>query len=203
MATYECDPHAWRVENAVVNGKPVTIECLLGQERWIAKGEKASYNAFPAIAAGITDGGRDLLWRCWQEAGMENVVYSDTDSLIVNQCGFNKLQHRIGSELGKLKLEHALDYLIVHGAKDYESSVTVRHKGVSARAVYDPERDVWSQDQWLRPHGSLRRGSVEGYVSRTVEKRLQRTVTTKRALGGSSLAPFSLWREAVKEVNSN
>lgn len=199
-ATYDCDPHAWAVETAIVNGKSVTIERLLGKERWIAKGEKASYNAFPAISAGITDGGRDLLWTCWQEAGMENLVYSDTDSLVVTQAGFDRLQHRIGSGLGHLKLEHMMDYLIVHGAKDYESSVTVKHKGVSARAVYDPTRNVWIQDQWLRPHGSLRRGSVEGYVSRTVEKRLQRTITTKKALGGSSLAPFLVGGRTVKEV---
>lgn len=195
LATYPCDPTLWEVEETLVNGERVTIERILGVERWITKSEKASYNSFPAIAAGVTDGGRELLWQVWQEAGMENCVYSDTDSVIVNQEGFERLQHRIGNELGQLKLEHTLDYLVVHGPKDYEHNLGSKHKGVSGKAVFNEEKGVWTQEQWLRPHGSLREKSLNEYVTRTVEKRLLRTITTKKALAGGLLAPFSFGKK--------
>ena len=214
IASYTCNPDAWEVEDVTltesalqrlldnskakdldaleINGKTVYVERLLGKERWFARVDKPSYNAFPAISAGVTDAGRELLWSIWQEAGMRNCIYSDTDSVIVTEEGFQRLQHRLGNELGQLKLEHTLDYLVVNGPKDYDHNLGSKHKGVSARAVYDASRDVWEQEQWLRPHGHLRQGLDAPYVSRLVEKRLTREVITKKVLADGELRPFLL-----------
>ena len=192
IATYACDPARWEKELVVVEGRVTTIERILGKERWLSKSEKCSYNAFPAISSAITEYAREYLWALMVQAGHDHVVYSDTDSLIVTATGFTRLQNKIGNDLGQLKIEHQWPWLEVRGPKDYRSPDTEKLKGVSKRAVYDPVTDSYSQEQFLRVHGSMREGFRQGYWSKTITKRLHRSLQTKRALAGGTLAPFEV-----------
>ena len=92
--------------------------------------------SFPAIAASITAYSRMLLWKYITLAGRENVFYCDTDSLICNQTGYDRLSQEIDPlTLGKLKLEGQSDTVEIFGAKDYIFGDKVKVKGIPKNAT--------------------------------------------------------------------
>lgn len=97
----------------------------------------------PAIAGAITAKARMLLWMYIKTAGIENVFYMDTDSLIVNKSGYKALLPYLDDlELGKLKLEKVSRSLTISGNKDYQFGRIKKTKGIPSKA-----RKV-SQGKW-------------------------------------------------------
>jgi len=89
------------------------------------------YNSFPGIACHITAYGRMYLWSLIELAGLENVYYCDTDSLIVNEIGFDRIAHLVDSTgLGKLKLEGTADEIEIVARKFYRFGEIRKHKGI-------------------------------------------------------------------------
>lgn len=110
--------------------------------------EGEGFNSFPAISAHVTAYGRLFLYRLVEEAGVENVFYSDTDSLIVNEEGAQNLSRYIHpEEIGFLKVVGEADHIIVRGRKDYQFGERKVLKGVPEPfRVYDRNetvREVW------------------------------------------------------------
>jgi hypothetical protein len=92
--------------------------------------------SLPALAGAVTANARMLLWKYIKQAGRNNVFYVDTDSLIVNSNGYNRLNRFIQpNELGMLDLEDSGTHLVIHGNKDYEFSDKVKQKGVPKHAI--------------------------------------------------------------------
>lgn len=92
--------------------------------------------SFPAIAGAITANARMLLWNYISIANIANVFYSDTDSLIVNQKGYDNLYQFVDADrLGYLKSEGESDTLTIYGAKDYQFGSEVRVKGIPANSI--------------------------------------------------------------------
>jgi hypothetical protein len=88
------------------------------------------------IASAITAKARMLLWMYIKHAGKENVLYVDTDSLIVTARGSRRLSiYRHETRLGSLKLEAQSQRFIIQGNKDYSFGDQVKHKGVPGKAV--------------------------------------------------------------------
>jgi len=114
--------------------------------------EGESTYSYPAIAGAVTAYARMYLWRLMLTAGLDHVYYVDTDSLIVDQEGYDSLQDYLDPlTLGKLKCEGVSDRLILRGAKDYEFGDTLKHKGIPRKAVSVGE-DTWIYEQF---RGSL------------------------------------------------
>ena len=112
-------------------GKVIVITTPMGM--FLSTGKKEeSYHAFPAIAAFITSHARAKLWSLMQISrrhGQRNLLYKDTDSLMVNRQGYNDLKAAgvlDESELGKLKQEWAAVHFKIEGAKWY--SFFVEHE---------------------------------------------------------------------------
>lgn len=94
-------------------------------------GCKEGFDTFVAIASFITSHARVLLYRYILQAGQENVFYSDTDSLIVNDQGLYNLENTIDQHaLGKLKLENSAKDLHIYGLKDYYFDRELKIKGI-------------------------------------------------------------------------
>jgi len=92
--------------------------------------------SFPAIAGAICSNARMILWNYREIAGHENNYYGDTDSLFVNQSGYDNLTPNIApNELGKLELKGTSDNLIIYGNKDYEFGDEKVHKGIPPKAL--------------------------------------------------------------------
>ncbi len=143
---------------------------------WSQVGMQEAYHSFPAVSSHITSAARMLLWRLICKAGRRNVFYCDTDSLIVNQVGYQRLQpHLSDTALGKLKLEYETDKVTIHSPKDYKTSREVHIKGVrkNAKRIGPNEYEHW---QWEGLLGAAGKGNLDSVVMRLRRKVLARTI---------------------------
>jgi hypothetical protein len=130
---------------------------FIGGKAYVEKVEDEAYNAFPAIAAHVTAYARMKLSSYIEIAGREHVFYCDTDSLIVDSTGYERLKKVIDpSRLGMLKLEGMSDTVTVYGRKDYKFGEDVKRKGVSSKYLkQDPDttiKETWSGFPHLLQH---------------------------------------------------
>lgn len=101
---------------------------VLSGHRQLEIPQRWGANAVPAISAWIMASARDRLWRALQSAGMENCYYCDTDSIMCNQAGCDKLAldgWLSEDEPGKLRLVDKAQGGTIHGWKSYD--VGTRH----------------------------------------------------------------------------
>lgn len=98
------------------------------------QGETAFSN--PAISGAITAYARMYLNNTRRLAGIDNVYYMDTDSMIINQDGYENIKHLIDdNELGAWGIEKTSRRLIIHGNKDYVIDGQRKHKGIKKTAI--------------------------------------------------------------------
>jgi hypothetical protein len=117
-----------------------------------------SWNSVPAIAAHVTAYARMYLWKLMRIAGDRHVYYMDTDSLVVDDVGLERLTPRIHpGMLGALKLEGSTSSWEFSCPKHYRFGEEVKLKGVRSRAV-DLGGGVYEQDQWTSLKGLIRKG---------------------------------------------
>lgn len=159
----------------------------------IATGEH--WNSFPAIAAHVTAFARVHLFNLIIEAGRDNVYYCDTDSVIVNQQGYDILKVTLDDvKLGALKLELQSDFLTVNAPKDYSMRNRTKIKGVRKDAI-EIRPNVFQQEQWPKLPGLLRAESLDTYVIKTITKHLAREVHAHKIMEHNGrVIPFRLLR---------
>lgn len=152
------------------------------------KGE--SYHAMPAIAAHITANARLYLFSLLKKAGLENVYYCDTDSMIVNRMGFYNVETLINeSELGKLKVETKSPWIIVNAPKDYEMSERRKVKGIRNNATQIDD-NTFLQEQWVKLAGLIRDGFQSGYTSKEITKHQNRIIYSGVVTQTGKIEPF-------------
>jgi len=113
----------------------------LGESIYHIKKEDGDFarDSIPIIASAVTSYARKRLFELMEKAGLENVLYCDTDSLFVNQAGLDNLSSEISqSELGKLKLEKS-GTVEIFGAKDYSFNGKVKLKGIKQNSTKLPD----------------------------------------------------------------
>ena len=136
--------------------------------------ETESRESFPAISAHITAYARMYLWELIETAGRDNVYYCDTDSLFVNEKGYQRLAPLIApGQLGKLRKEWQSDRLVIHGVKDYAIGPRRRIKGVMVEAV-ETSPGVFVQPEVRGFAGMIRDGDLGRRLITDVEKVLRR-----------------------------
>jgi len=154
--------------------------------------EKEAYNSFPAIAAAVTENARFELWRLICQAGRENVYYCDTDSVFVNQSGYEALQDEIDDDkLGKLKLEAIYDWVIFRGLKDYETPKYTRRKGVKRNAKQLSDT-TFRQTHFPTFRGVLRANMRDHIITKDVEKTLSREYNKGIVTQTGQIEPYYL-----------
>ena len=118
-------------------------------------------DSFPAIASFVTAYARVYLMQLILRAGEDNVYYVDTDSLIVNQQGYEALKPLIDEvELGKLKLEGEANEIEIVAPKWYRFGNKVKHKGVKEDAV-QINSTKWRQMRWNKTLTLWRKGLLD------------------------------------------
>jgi len=127
----------------------------------------------PAIAGAITAYARYVLYMFIEQAGKENVYYTDTDSIMTNAVGYNNLKNTLDDyELGKLSLEKQSDSLIIHGNKDYKFGDDTKLKGVPRNAK-PLEENSWIYIQFEGFISWFNKGGTTGMVGeRRIKRRL-------------------------------
>ena len=153
-----------------------------------------SRDSFPAIASHITAYARMYLWELMKAAGLENVYYVDTDSLMVNEEGYEALKPRIDpSKLGSLKVEWESDEVVINGLKDYSIDGKLKAKGIRKDAIQTAP-GVFTQDQFRGIEGMIREGELDRILIRTVSKTLLRTYLKGQVMESGKVFPLRLLR---------
>jgi hypothetical protein len=133
------------------------------------------YNTMVAIASHITAYGRLLLWDLIDQAGYNNVYHVATDSLIVNQVGYDRLQGKIDEHIpGMLKLETTFTDFTVKRVNDTIQGGIVKVKGIPKKAKQIDD-DTYEVTQWPRMTTLIKAGEQDAYYTRSVIKHLDRS----------------------------
>lgn len=149
----------------------------------------------PAIAAHVTAWGRLRHWELLEAAGRDNVHYYDTDSVLVNDRGLERLSERIGQgELGSLKLERTWRTGTLFGPKDYERDGEHVTKGVRKKAVWIAPNQV-EQEMWLGLKSLIMRGHTHAPLIRHQTRTLSRIYRKGVRLPSGRTRPWRLPRE--------
>ena len=107
-------------------------------------------------------------------AGLDNLYYCDTDSLMVNEAGLENLRPHIDkSELGMLKGECDSEDVTIHGLKDYSIDGSAKIKGIRKDAQ-EIDAGIFTQEQFRGLEGMIREGDLDRFLIRTVTKKLMR-----------------------------
>ena len=136
--------------------------------------DQESRDSFPAIAAHVTAAARIYLWSLILLAGREHVIYTDTDSLLVDDAGYARLAHRLHhSDLGTLGCEGHTDRVRLWGCKDYDFGFRTRTKGVRKSAQW-LDWDLVTQARWSGLGRALFEEKLGGPTTTRQRKRLAR-----------------------------
>ena len=146
----------------------------------------------PAIAAHINAEARIYMWRMMQIAGFDNVFYMDTDSLFVNQTGYDRLSWKIDPDrIGSLKVEAIGQEVIIRGPKDYEWDGKITLKGIP-RTAEKIDTSTYNVMEWPSFSAHIAAGKPIGYVNKKFIKRLRRRTEWGQETESGWVLPFVL-----------
>ena len=160
------------------------------------KGE--GYNSFVSIASHVTAYARLFLYDLVLTAERKNTFYLDTDCLIVNQEGFDNLQHLLDEKrLGALKIEGRGNELIIEAPKQYFFNDEWTRKGIRKDAV-EIAPNLYTQEQWPGLNTSLRQAE-EYYFNVIVTKQLDNIIASGIIEPNGHVSPFVLQSKKKKK----
>lgn len=152
---------------------------VIANQSWRIAEREPSMHTFFAISSHITASARMLLWSAMKQAGHGNYFYCDTDSLIVNQDGYDKLASMISpTKLGMLAMEERTNTLEIQSAKAYMTDYSHKSKGVgkslrgqgNMAEAFTPKHFRYAQWQGLR--GAIAAGDTTRVIVSEVDKHL-------------------------------
>jgi len=154
--------------------------------------ETESLDSFPAIAGHVTAYARMDLWRIIEKADSRNVYYCDTDCVLVNDAGRERLSDELhDTRLGALKIAGEYDGIKLYGCKDYEWGTKTKHKGVKKNAIWLDSHTV-RQEQWSGLRGLLSSGDMTAPHTKTIVKHLKRIYDKGLVLPDGTVVPHCL-----------
>ena len=173
-------------------GERITYRFLNG-EIWVeSKDYIEGENSFVAIASAVSAYARCYLWSLIEKAGLENVFYCDTDSLIVNEEGYERLRDYLDDyKLGYLKCEGVAEEVVIRNAKDYTFGEEVKRKGVKKDAV-EIAPNIFKQEQFERLRSAWRKGRVNEVIVKEQIKELKQEYKKGIVTESGRVKPFVL-----------
>jgi len=134
-----------------------TSELLqVGTDVFVSGEQKEIDDGCPQITGYIMSEARAKLWRVSQQIGPRNVFYMDTDSLIVNGAGHDKIQHLSDTHLfDGLRSKGKYRQIEIYGPR---SLILDKRPVVSGmpRGSVELEPKVWSGEVWRGAKESVR-----------------------------------------------
>lgn len=128
-------------------------------------------DCLPSVTAWIMAEARVRLWNAAQRAGVDNVAYMDTDSLLTTQAGTQRLTER---PIEGLRVKAEYRSLRVMGPRQYVADGRVRAAGVARDAVSLTD-GAFESEAWRSLDASLRNGEGDTVRILTRTQRLRGT----------------------------
>jgi hypothetical protein len=133
------------------NGEP-TENLQVGHDRFTLAELTETDQSAPQITGWVMSQCRADLWGFVKAAGPESIVYMDTDSLLVQDGGFEKAVIPL---LPKLELKAQWSHALIHGPRNIELEDTRRLSGIPRTAVRTGPLDY---------EGTIMRGTKESLL---------------------------------------
>ena len=148
------------------------IETVLFGTQVFQHYEGETAHSVPAIAAHITEYARLTLWDYIRKIGRDNVLYCDTDSLIIDARYLEMARDLLDdSEQGMLKIQDRYSSLTIDGAKNYRTDAVRHIKGIPSDAK-EVAPGVFEYIHFKSMCMCLRERTKEGVSVETVQRRL-------------------------------
>lgn len=185
-------------------GEPEITDALTGQttsfmdlEQTVFASTSTDNNAkdsFVAISSYITSYARMLLVKYILQAGRKHVYYCDTDSLIVDQAGYDALASVIDNgKLGYLKVEGTSESVTITKPKDYQAGEKTRLKGISKGAELvstDDTESLYQQQQFEGFNMAMKKGHFDTVVVTQIRKKVTKKYDKGRVDQDGYVHPF-------------
>lgn len=118
----------------------------------------------PQVTGWVMSEARRRLWRLMMAAGLPNVLYVDTDALIVNRAGARKLDAAIAAgDAYSLVRKTSFERLVIHGPRNLEADTDRRLSGVPTRARQTGPLE-FDGEVWRSLKESMTRGELSTVV---------------------------------------
>jgi len=135
-------------------------------------------------------------------AGWENVLYTDTDSIIVGEKGFQRLEPAIDSlKLGYLKIEGTTDNLEIMAKKAYRFGDKEVIKGVKKKAKRLSE-GTYQQEYFTTLNYGFRSGDLGSVQTYDIEVHTRNIVTNAIVESDGTVRPrqMSMTQDTAWEI---
>jgi hypothetical protein len=165
---------------------------VLGDQHWEAWSLEWWDQALPQVLSAVMAHCRVRLWHALQAAGFENVVYCDTDSLIVSPAGNSRLTEAVrDGRLWSLRLKGTHDYLAPIAPQLVEGSTYRRLAGVPKGALRTGA-STYDGEIWEGITTSMAAGHPHEVRVRRSQLALTGIDTRRLHLPGGQTAPFTV-----------
>lgn len=176
---------------------------VIGSQTWLSNERKYSSEAVPSIMSAIMAECRIRLWRLMNVAGLENVIYVDTDSLICNQVGSDRLAAHVATGAGwGLRAKHVHESLEILGVRQLITSHNRKIAGVPTTAKRTGERQ-FTGNVTVGLTTALSRKQSDVVHSPVREFNLANQDFRRIHLQGGLTQPYDLHAEDVMTPGSN
>ena len=164
---------------------------------------EVDYNISPAVASFITSWARSRLYELMETRASENLIYVDTDSLVIPESIEHRFRDVIGDEMGKLKIEFRGTFIgfapkvyIFNGTDDEgKKKLEVKSKGVPRdlflKAIKNGEKTV-TFNHILGFHERLRGYNTVSLLRSDITRSLSLTDSKRRWLGDNTSMPIEM-----------
>lgn len=156
--------------------------------------ENNAYDSFVAIASMVTAYARMYLIELILKAERKNIYYVDTDSLIINEEGYNNLKEFIDNrKLGYLKVEGITDSIEIIKPKWYRFGELIKCKGVkkNAEIISDDDNNmVIKQQQWQRFKTSLKEKNTSSQIITDITKVMSKNYDKGIVMPNGDVMPY-------------
>ena len=182
-------------------GQKVIYLYHFGSKCWSNRIIGEAHCSFPAIIGHVTAYARMFLWSLIEAAGMEHCFGCDTDSLLVDQVGFDRLHEYMHStRLGALKVEKESETVFFRAPKLYAQDDDWKRKGIPKSAKY-LGNDTWEFWMWPGWHaqGAWKKG--DKYQLKLTSRHLTGVVHDGTVGPDGVVSPlqaWTLWPELVQ-----
>ena len=171
----------------------------LGNQRWEAWSMAWWDNALPQLLSSVMAHCRIRLWHAMKAASLSNVAYCDTDSLIVNQAGHERLTEAVADgQLWSLRYKGSHQSLEVTAPQLIEGSTYKRLAGVP-KGARRTGPNTYNGVAWEGITTSMAEGHPGEVRIRRATIALTGVDTRRLHLPGGGTAPFEV-RTGVRQM---
>lgn len=149
-------------------------------------------DALPQVTGWVMSEARARLWRLCELAGLQNVLYVDTDSLLVNDEGARKLERwTLGGFTWSLERKATYPHVEISAPRQLRLGRRRRVAGVPLRAV-EVSPGVYEGETWRSIHESMARGEGDVVVVEPGRWELAGSDPRRIHLPGGRTAPHAV-----------